>query len=116
MTAPDPESDADTLFAVVVRSRTERTPVHRRHTPLPAAYRAGERMRGINPIVPIRSSSGVSCLDISARLHAWGIDWREPQVRAAVNVCVARGVFFKGQRGIYAPIAAAQTQPQEQTA
>ncbi len=98
-----PEADAETLLALVVRSRTEHTPSHRRHNPLPAAYRVGERQRGIYPIVPVRPQSGVSCLDVSARLRAWGVDWPESRVRAAVTVLLERAVFRKGPRGIHAP-------------
>lgn len=86
-------SDADTLRALIQRSREEETPGRRR-----AAQ--GIRQR-IFPLVPVTVTAGVSRDDIQARMRPWGVMWDRPRLDRAVKALVDEGVLRFGPRGFY---------------
>lgn len=86
--------DADTLLALLHRSRVEETP--RRRTGVGKTLTAR-----ILPIVPCSPAQGVSRDEITARIARWMPGWDRVRVDRAVKVLVDRGVMTFGPKGLY---------------
>ena len=90
--------DAQAFLAALARSRTEHVPGRMR-----AAVTTSPRCR---PIVPASYTSGVSRMDIQARLRRWGLEWTMDRITAVVAELVDAGTLRRGPLGIYAGGAA----------
>lgn len=86
--------DADTLLALIERSRREETPGRRLGGGITVTAR-------VVPIVPCTPATGTSRDEIVRRLRRWGVDWDRARLDPAVAQLVAAGRMVYGPKGLY---------------